>query len=92
MRIKELEAEIKELKEQRQPFEVAERIRDKWKIMFGWPRISQELSLAKKLDKETYEKLYREVEKVIDEVARMVEDPPKPEKLNTWQKFKSMFQ
>lgn len=91
VRIKELENKISDLKEERRPFEVAERIRDRWELGFGWPRISQELQLKKKLDPETYEKLYKEVADIIDDVALEVEDPP-TETLTTWQKVKAVFQ
>ncbi len=67
LELEEIEAELK--------YEaIPENMRDMWKTQFGWPKISQSLGLRSKLDKETYEALYKEVMDKIEEIAKMV--PP----------------
>lgn len=72
LRKKQLEMEQKEVEEQLGYMKFPEQLKDMWKTQFGWPSISQELLLAQKLDKETYDKLYRRVEEVIEKIASMV--------------------
>lgn len=67
-----LEDLVKEVDKELKYLEIPEKLRDRFKLMFGWPRIDQELQLQKKLDKETYNKLYSEIKEIIEEVVKEV--------------------
>lgn len=80
-RIKQIEEEKKLLEVELKWAGIPDRMRDEFKVMFGWPKVSQELGLAKKLDSETYKRLYDEIEKIIERVVLMV-----PESKKSWLK------
>lgn len=80
-RIKQIDEEKKILQTELKYAGIPDRMRDEFRIQFGWPKISQELGLAKKLDSETYKRLYDEIEKIIERVVLMV-----PESKKSWLK------
>lgn len=71
---KDLKLAIEELDKQIRHEDIPEHMRKEWELMFGWPKISTELGLRDKLDKDTYNKLYDQVLEKIQKIANMVPD------------------
>lgn len=67
-----LKAKLAEISAEISHAKMPDKLRDEWRLGFGWPKISQELSLHNKLDKETYDKLYASVDAIINRIAEMV--------------------
>jgi len=78
-KVEELEKQIEALKLELKYEEIPDRLRDEFRLMYGWPKISQSLLLEKKLDKETYEALYKAIEEIIEKIVRQV-----PESKKSW--------
>lgn len=74
LRKEEDEEEIKDIDEELRYLDLPEQIIKEFQLMFGWPRISQELQLEKALGKDLYNKLYNEISMIIEKCARMVPD------------------
>ncbi len=88
MNKKEIENRLDEINKERKVLEIElkwvsipDKMRDEFKLMFGWPKLTQELTLEKKLDKETYNKLYIGMEAIIERVVAYV-----PESKKSWLK------
>ena len=67
-----LTAELELTNEKLKHIGVPDEMRKQFELGFGWPKLAQELLLEKKLDKETFNALYKGMKNIVEDIVKMV--------------------